>query len=118
MGGFVANLPNLVIPSGQQASNAIGGMDDAEALTFYAPAALTGTITIQVAPDKQASEGGPATSTLTWYTKQSGGADITIPAGKSVTLTDIGFRQMRLASGSAEGADRTFKITKQVYPRA
>lgn len=116
MGGFVANLPDVTIASGQTDSNAIGGMDDAEALTIYAPGTLTGTITIQVAPDRQVSEGGSAVTT--WYTKQSGGADITIPAGKSVTLTDIGFRQLRLHSTSAEGANRTFKLTKQVYPRA
>jgi len=117
MGGFVADLPNLVIASGQTNSNAISGAEDAEALTFYAPSALTGTITLQVAKERAVSEGGTAAS-VTWHTKQSGGADITIPAGKSITITDIGFRQFRLVSGSAEGAERTFKVTKQVYPRA
>lgn len=116
---MIADLPNILIASGTTTSAAIGGFDDAEALVIYAPAALTGTVTLQVAPDRQASERDQslaAAPAVVWSTMQSGGSDITIPAGKALTLTDIGFRQMRLVSGSSEGADRTFKVSKQVYP--
>lgn len=111
----VANLTSLTIASGQTVGAAIGGMDDAEALVIYAPAALTGTITLQISPTREASEGG---GTATWATLQSGGADITLGAGKALTITDIGFRQLRMVSDAAEGATRTFLITKQVYPTA
>jgi len=116
---MVVDLKNFLIGNGTTTSNAIGGFEDAEALVIYAPAALTGTVTLQVAPDREASErdqSGAAAAAIVWATMQSGGSDITIPAGKALTLTDIGFRQMRLVSGSAEGADRTFKVSKQVYP--
>lgn len=111
---MVVNLKDLTILNGQTTGTVVGGFEDAEALCIWAPAALTGTITIQVAADREASEGG--STSQTWGTMQSGGSDITLPAGKVLTLTDIAFRQMRLISGSAEGSDRTFKVAKQVYP--
>lgn len=114
--GFIADLASLTIVSGQTTGTAIGGLDDSEAFTIYAPASLTGNITMQVSPDRQVSEGGPASAA--WSTLQSGGVDITLTAGKALTITDVAIRQLRLVSDVAEGADRTFRITKQVYPTA
>lgn len=114
---FIADMKSLTIASGQTNGTAIGGFDDAEALVIYAPATLTGTITLQVAPEREASEGGTSTA-QSWATMQSGGVDITLPAGKALTLTDIAFRQLRLVSGSAEGGDRAFRVTKQIYQTA
>lgn len=116
--GFIAAMASSVISSGQQTGSQVEGFDDAESVSIWAPAALTGTITIQASPDIPEDCGGPTAANATWATMQSGGADITIAASKMLTFTDISFRRLRMVSGSAEGADRTFKIVKQVYPAA
>lgn len=113
---FIADLKSCVITSGQTDGSAVEGFEDAEAVSIWAPGSLTGTITIQVSPDRPPDAGGVAAASKTWGTLQSGGADITIGASKVLTLTDITFRALRMISGSAEGGDRTFKITKQIYP--
>lgn len=101
----VADLQDLTILSGATNSNAVGILDDTITLTIYAPSALTGTITLQVEP----STAGTSFVALT-----SAGSDVTIGASKAVTIGNIGFRQIRVVSSGAEGADRTFKITKQI----
>lgn len=113
---FIADLANCVITSGQTNGSAVEGFEDAEAVSIWAPASLTGTITIQVSPDRPPDVGGVAAASKTWATLQSGGSDVTLGASKMLTLTDITFRALRMVSGSAEGGDRTFKITKQIYP--
>ena len=114
--GFIADMQSAVIASGQTDSNWVEGFDDAEAVSIWSPAALTGTITILASPDRPPDVGGAATASKTSGTMQSGGSDITITTSKMLTFTDITFRALRIHSSSAEGADRTFKITKQIYP--
>lgn len=104
MSFWVVNLPDLTISNAGTTSNAIGSIDDAEAIVIYAPATLTGTVTVQVEP----TETGTA-----WVDLTSGGSDVTIAAGNSVTITEGGFRQLRLSSSAAEGAARVFSVTKQ-----
>lgn len=116
--GFIAKMADCVISSGGTTGSQVEGFDDAEAVSIWAPGTLTGTITIQASPDVPEDVGGPTAANATWGTMQSGGTDITIAASKVLTITDITFRRLRMISGSAEGADRTFKITKQVYPAA
>ena len=104
MSRFVADLGNMTITSGQTASNAVTSCDDADTIVVYAPAALTGTVTIQIEP----------TLTGTSFVDlQSGGTDVTIGAGNSTSITSVGFRQLRGSSNAAEGADRVFPVTKQ-----
>jgi len=116
--GFIATMPASVITNGTTTGSQVEGFDDAESVSIWAPSALTGAITLQASPDVPEDAGGPTAANATWGTMQSGGADITIAANKMLTLTDITFRRLRMISGSSEGADRTFKITKQVYPAA
>jgi hypothetical protein len=106
MSRFFANLPNLVIANGATAvTTAITkGLDDARAITIQAPSALTGTITVQISTD----------AGTTWSDLTSGGSDVTIAAGNSLTITDPCFNALRVASGSAEGAERTFLVAKVV----
>lgn len=113
MAGFMVNLADAVILNGETESNAVHGCDDAEALTVIAPVTVSGTITIQVSSDPPSSDGG--TTSPTFRTLQSGGSDITLPAGKGLTITDISFRQLKMVSSTGEGAARTFKISKQFY---
>lgn len=72
------------------------------ALSIQAPAALTGTVTVQV-PDSIGSS--PSYQTL-----QSGGADVQVTAGDAIPITRVPFHGFRLHSGSAEGANRDFVI--------
>jgi hypothetical protein len=79
-------------------------LGQATGITIYAPAALTGTITIEVQPYGDA----------TWRTLQSGGADITLAATKAVVISPPAFADLRLHSSGAEGADRDFFIDAQL----
>jgi hypothetical protein len=77
--------------------NALRSLD----ITIEAPAALTGT----VKPYVCSTEGG------TYVPLQSGGLDITIPAGKATPLVPGMGRFLKLVSSGAEGADRAFILT-------
>ncbi len=105
MAQYICDLPPMVVVSGSSYSNAISIFEDATALTIYSPAALTGTVRIETEP----------TSTGTSFvTLQSGGADITLPAGKATVINKVGWKQMRLASDVSEAGARTFPVTKSV----
>ena len=101
----IVPLPPMVIVNGSSYSNAITLFDDASALTIFSPASLTGVVTIETEP----------TSTGTNFTTlQSGGSDVTLPAGKSTVINKIGWHQMRLASAATEAAARAFPVNKSV----
>lgn len=106
MSRAIADLADLTIANAGTASGAITtGLEDAEWLMIYAPAALTGTVTVQVSDD---------TATQTWrdLTVVDGTADLTVPAGNAVPVRYTGFKSLRLLSSAAEGAARTFAVTK------
>ena len=106
MAQHIADLPTMTVVSGSSYSNAIGIFDDATALTIFTPATLTSTgLFIEVEP----------TSTGTnFVTLQSGGTDISLPAGKATIINKIGWRQMRLAAPATEGGARACPVTKSV----
>jgi len=85
-----------------QARSAIGVAAD---LIIYAPAALTGVVTIEISP----SYGGA----LGWSTLQANGADVTVPAGKAISVPIGAFGDIRLKSAGAEGAARDFQLVFQ-----
>ena len=102
-----ALFPNMVITTSSSAtSGAQGGLDDAYGISLISPAALTGTVTIQV---EQTDTG------TNFVNLQSGGVDVTIAANKGIVITPFPFRQIRLISGSTEAATRTFTLAK-VFP--
>lgn len=93
----------IAITSGQTDSTALAAnphYQNAEGLVIAAPAALTGTITVQISLD-----GGS-----TYVALQSSGSDVTIGVSKAVSITFQGWTHLRVVSGSAEGATRTFTI--------
>lgn len=112
---YNAGPVTLTITSGQTASTALSDtwtegqtkvtMGALVSLTIFAPSALTGSITIQVKPYPAASS---------WSTLQSGGTDIGVAAGKAVNINNIPFGDIRILSGSAEGAQRDFVILFQL----
>ena len=73
--------------------------------TVFCPAALTGSVTMQVKPT-------PASAS--WTTLQSGGADIAFAAGKAVNISNVPFGDFRLHSNAAEGAQRDFQVIFQI----
>lgn len=111
-------LPDIVVASGQTASNALlergapvapnmastgDGFRDADAITIEAPAVLAEVATVQVA---EAEVGG------TFNALQRAGADVTIAAAKAITIEGISFKALRINLGGAAAATRTFKVTK------
>lgn len=83
-------------------------LDYAIAISIFSPAALTGTVTVQVSPVESPAAGD-------WKALSVGGADVTIPAAKAVILTSLGgFKDLRLVSGSAEAAQRDFIVRAQL----
>ena len=90
MPAYICDLPSIIIVSASSNGNSISQFDDATALTIYSPSALTGTITVETEPSSTGTS---------FVTLQSGGTDVTIPAGKATVLNKVGWRQMRLVSG-------------------
>lgn len=105
-------FPNITIASGQQNSGiithetaqarqlALGALAD---LIIYAPAALTGTVNVQVSDDN-----------ATWNDLYVAGNLVTIPAGGAASVPVGASPYIRVHSGSAEGSDRAFRVRGQV----
>jgi len=105
----VVDFGTLTIASGQTTSGTLASVIGSGALvdlTIYGPAALTGTVTVQVAPNNNPVSGD-------WKALQSAGADVTVPAAKATTIA-ASFRALRLVSESSEGADRAFRVIGQI----
>ena len=104
---FNGGIADVTIANGGTTSRSVRGVyeyDDATCITIQSPAALTGTVGIQVSQDAS-----------TYAALHDGTAVINAPAaGQARQYTELlGWKYWRLVSGSAEGAERTFKVTKQ-----
>jgi phage tail protein X len=73
--------------------------------TIIAPGTLTGTVTVQVS-----HLANPGASD--WVPLQRDGSNVTVPVGVATPIAGL-FKALRLVSGSAEAADRTFQIVGQ-----
>jgi hypothetical protein len=77
-----------------------------DAISIGGPGTLTGTVTVQVSDfTEDSDEYG-----TTWRDKQSAGVDITVPADGHITINTVDFKRLRLSSGSAEVANRRFRV--------
>jgi hypothetical protein len=102
-------LGTLVIPSGASASPFLTsdawGMCDI--ITVHAPAALTGTVTLQVLKDETLDE----TAAGSWTTlQQPAGTDVALAVNKAVNVVAPAGAALRLLSGGTEAAARTFHV--------
>lgn len=100
----------LTIANGAAVSSELSGdsLRNARAISIQAPAALTGTVSLQSADDDLPSG-------TTFATVQSPpGTDITIAAGKTTVLTALPFPRVRLQSSVNEGGTRVFVVTIQM----
>lgn len=107
MAYYRAKLPDLIISSGFASSNLLPVGDDATSITIIGPSALTSSVTVRVATDSTTATASAVLADLT-----SGGSDVTIAAGDAVTINPSAWRSVLLVSGSAEAAQRTFKVIK------
>jgi hypothetical protein len=109
MGVYSARLPTLTMDSGFASSSVLVGIEDASALTIYAPATLTGTITVRCA-----TESSGITGSSNFVDFQSGGADVTFSQGNAVTLVPPGGAySIILVSSTAEAGRRNFSAVKK-----
>lgn len=102
---FTPNPSTLSIPSSGSDSPELNLAGDINRgpiiLELLAPAALTGTVTVQVSN----VSGG------TFRTLQTGGADIAIAAAKALVITDLpATGVLRLHSSGTEAAQRDFIV--------
>jgi hypothetical protein len=100
-----------VIASGQTESNAfLASRDfrDADSITIWGPDTLPESVTVHVADNE-----APAASDYAALSR--GGADVTIPANKAITVELPSFRAMKLVAGAAVGAERRFKVNKGFF---
>lgn len=88
---------------GQQLSGGRSALGTATGVVIYSPAALTGTITVQVQP-----RGSPSL----WLPYSPGGAAQTFGINVAFPVAP-GFSDMRLSSSASEAAARTFIIEIQ-----
>ena len=97
----------FTVSSGQSASETLSRgsfFDNASSLCVMSPSSLTSSaFTFQVSVDGS-----------TWFDLQSGGSDVTIAAGKAVTITPPPVRYLRLSGDQSEGSDRTFNLSVMV----
>lgn len=85
MGYYTKDLPVLNFATSN--SNIISGVDDLEGLSVFATTS-SGIFTVQVAP----TSAGPFTDL------QSAGADVTMTAPATLTISPVAFRHFQLAS--------------------
>lgn len=95
------DLGSCVIANGGTVSSAVDIQGKRlSGIIIYAPAALTGTCKLKVSGD----EGS------TYQFLQSGGSDIEVGAGDAVAVSFAAYHKLRIESGSAEAAERTFPV--------
>jgi len=113
MARHIHRTVDLTILNGAQLSNVISGNDGkiafggSYAISFFGPAALTGTVTVQVAPVNTPSAGD-------WVNLSAGGSDVTVAALKCIIVANPSFLALRLSSASVELADRVFRLLVMV----
>lgn len=105
------DIGTLTIEDGETASNALDGHSCRwlKSLEIHPPAALSGTVTVRVAPQRP-------TETPVYRDMESEGAAITLTAGQTLTLTELGFGSLRLETDAAPGADEVYPVTGQEDP--
>lgn len=103
-----ATFAPLVIEAGQTESSVLKFNDLRwlRDLEIIGPASLDGTVTVEVTTKRNPES-------TDWAAQQSGGSDVTVPAGKAIALTRVPFAGLRLVSDAVGGetAKREFQIS-------
>lgn len=94
--GSTSGLLSDLLSKGQM--KVLGSMVE---LAIYAPAALTGAITVEIAPEYPG---------VTWRTLQQDGSDVVPTAGDVALVRSPAFMDLRIQSAGVEAADRDFVL--------
>lgn len=110
----VQKVGTLVIANGQTVSSLLSSilsqgqmkvLGSVETLAIAGPSALTAAVTVEVAQEY------PGTS---WTKLQRAGADVPVTAVDTTEIDRPAFRDLRLVSAGAEGAERSFGIMAKI----
>ena len=111
MARHTVELPDLVIPEDGTVSNVVENkLAFAHAVDFviWGPATLSGTVTVEVAPNQSPSSGDFSPLQVV------PGTNVTVGADKAPVIAAAGFKALRLVSGTTETSERTFRFRAQV----
>lgn len=109
------DLPDITILDTEDTSNVVGPCDDSECIGISAPSSFTGTVRVQAIQNDALL----AATVPVWKDVKSAGSNVTMVASGLVTITDVGFRWMRLISSVVQaGGDVTFGVRRQFKLRA
>lgn len=101
--GSTSALLSSLLSKGQM--KVLGSMLE---LAIYAPAALTGAITVEIAPEYPG---------VNWRTLQQDGADVVPTAGDVALVRSPAFMDLRIQSAGVEAAEREFILMGKLdYP--
>lgn len=104
---------SITIPIGASNSDPLDGhlIRWASALFIHPPAAVSGVITVEVAPRR------PSTvQAADWRGLESEGAVIEVTAGQTLPLMATGFGSLRLATDTPPAGDEVYEITVEEGP--
>jgi len=102
----VVGHQSMTISSGTSTSGVIVAFDDAWGLTIYSPATMTAS--------QAFVEVEPTSTGTTFVTLQSGGVDVTLPAGKATVISPVPFKQMRVTSTATEAQADEFRVSRTI----
>jgi hypothetical protein len=78
-------------------------------MTIFAPAALSGTVHVEISAEKDAVDANFLPL------NDGSGTLVTVAPGKVSLIPTMAFKDFRLVSASAEGADRVFTLYQQEW---
>lgn len=104
---------SITIATGASESDAFDGhlLRWASAIFIHPPAALSGIVTVQVAPRR------PRTvQAADWRALESEGTPIEVTGGQTLPLLASGFGSLRVSTDTPPGADEVYEITIEEGP--
>ena len=111
MARITRSLPQLAFTTSAANTQAVGLLDDADAISlFLSTSTGSATATVQVEP----TDTGTAFLPLLTASTGAGGVPVVVTTNGAVTITSIGFRQIRLVSTGVLSSATVCAITKQI----
>ena len=113
----VCSLPNLVpTSSGAVLTNAIGNLDDAEAITIFIFSTRSTSASLLVSQFDPGFDPAPGTTLSTVFYTWSTAVPFNVMAtGVAYTISPVGFRGMRLSISSGDTGTASAFVTKQIF---
>ena len=109
-------LPDLVIANGATDSNILYAQPhfrDADTIKLYGPTVMPETVTVYVSP--VGSEASPPAAGDWRVLVNDSGANVTVPAGKAISIDLPSYGAIKLVASGAVAAARTIAATKGMW---